>query len=57
MQTKRQKVMLPMQPGDVPETFADIAAIQDELGYAPRTRITDGVPRFVDWFRDYHGNR
>lgn len=46
-----------MQPGDVSETFANIAAIQDELGYAPKTRITDGVPRFVDWFRDYHGSR
>ena len=45
--------MLPMQDGDVPATYADIAAISDELGYRPSTRIDVGVPRFVDWFRDF----
>jgi len=46
---------LPMQPGDVPRTFADIAAITRDLGYRPTTRIESGVPNFVAWYRDYHG--
>ncbi|GAA0735074.1 SDR family NAD(P)-dependent oxidoreductase [Sphingomonas japonica] len=45
----------PMQPGDVPRTFADIDAIQRDLGYAPTTGIDVGIPRFVDWYRRYHG--
>ena len=45
----------PMQPGDVRETFADISAIQRDLGFAPSTSIEVGVPRFVDWFKAYHG--
>ncbi|ODU22723.1 MAG: protein CapI [Sphingomonas sp. SCN 67-18] len=45
----------PMQPGDVRETYADISAIADDLGYAPSTTIATGIPRFVDWFRAYHG--
>jgi len=49
------KDMQPMQPGDVPETFADISAIERDLGFHPTTTIAEGVPRFVHWFRDYHG--
>jgi UDP-glucuronate 4-epimerase len=45
--------MLPMQPGDVYETYADIDAIHADLGYAPTTPISVGVPNFVDWFRTY----
>ena len=45
----------PMQPGEVVETFADIAAIQRDLGFAPSIPIDVGLPRFVDWYRDYHG--
>lgn len=45
----------PMQAGDVPATYADITAIQADLGYAPTTSIEVGVPRFVRWYRDYHG--
>ena len=45
----------PMQIGDVPETFADISAIERDHGFAPRTSIDEGVPRFVAWYRDYHG--
>ncbi len=44
----------PMQPGDVRETYADISAISADLGYAPTTCISDGVPKFVDWFKVYH---
>ena len=47
--------MKPMQPGDVRETFADISAIERDLGFHPTTSIADGVPRFVSWFRGYHG--
>jgi UDP-glucuronate 4-epimerase len=43
-----------MQPGDVAETYADIAAAQKDLGFSPSTPITEGIPKFVDWFRQYH---
>ena len=44
----------PMQPGDVPESFADIDAIRRDLGFEPATSIDVGVNRFVDWYRSYH---
>lgn len=47
----------PMQPGDVKETFADISAIERDHGFKPMTSIDEGVPRFVAWYRDYHGIR
>ena len=50
-----EKIMLPMQAGDVPSTHADIDAIANDLGYAPTTPIEVGVPAFVRWYRDYHG--
>lgn len=46
--------LLPMQPGDVPDTAADISELVALLGPRPRTPIEEGVPRFVDWFRSYH---
>ena len=49
-----EKTLLPMQPGDVRDTYADISAIERDLGYAPTTTIDVGVPRFVEWYRDYH---
>jgi len=45
----------PMQIGDVKETFADISAIERDLGFEPATAIDEGIPRFVAWYRDYHG--
>lgn len=45
----------PRQPGDVLSTYADIAAISRDLGYAPTTSIETGVPNFVQWYRGYHG--
>ncbi len=45
----------PMQPGDVEQTFADIAATQEQLGFAPTTPIEVGVPRFVAWYRQHYG--
>ncbi len=47
--------MHPMQAGDVKDTFADVSTISTELGYAPSTRIEDGIPQFVAWYRRYHG--
>jgi UDP-glucuronate 4-epimerase len=48
------KEMHPLQPGDVPESFADISAISRDLGFAPTTTIAEGIPRFIRWYRDYH---
>jgi UDP-glucuronate 4-epimerase len=45
----------PMQPGDVPATYADIDAIARDHGYAPTTALDIGMPKFVDWYRAYHG--
>lgn len=45
----------PMQVGDVEETFADISAIARDHGFKPSTGIDDGIPRFVRWYREYHG--
>jgi UDP-glucuronate 4-epimerase len=45
----------PMQAGDVKETFADISAIERDHGFEPTTSIEDGIPRFVSWYREYHG--
>jgi UDP-glucuronate 4-epimerase len=45
----------PMQAGDVKETYADISAIERDHGFAPTTSIDQGVPRFVEWYREYHG--
>lgn len=48
------KEMMPIQPGDVPETFADIDALQNDVGFRPDTPIEVGIQKFVDWFRNYH---
>ena len=45
----------PMQAGDVRETYADISAIERDHGFQPATAIDEGIPRFVDWYRSYHG--
>jgi nucleoside-diphosphate-sugar epimerase len=46
----------PMQPGDVPATFADISKSREMLGYNPTTKIQDGIPKFVEWFRTNSGS-
>jgi UDP-glucuronate 4-epimerase len=51
---KVEKRLLPMQPGDVPDTWADVTALRRDVGYAPNTSIEDGVARFVAWYREYH---
>lgn len=47
------KEMLPMQPGDVPDTFADVADLVKEFHYQPATPVEDGIAHFVAWYRDY----
>jgi len=49
-----RKNMLPMQPGDVPKTFADVDALVADIGFQPKTPIEVGVQRFVDWYRDFY---
>ena len=48
------KQFLPLQPGDVPESFADIEASRRDLGFEPRTTIEAGLARFVQWYKRYH---
>lgn len=50
-----KKNFLPLQPGDVPATAADITAIHAAVGYQPRTDISEGIPRFVKWYREFYG--
>jgi UDP-glucuronate 4-epimerase len=45
---------MPMQPGDVPATWADASLLRELTGYAPETNVTDGIAKFVEWFRDYY---
>jgi len=49
-----EKRLLPMQPGDVPDTWADVSALRRDVGYAPGTSIEDGVARFAEWYRGYY---
>ena len=51
---KAKTEMLPMQPGDVPATFADVDDLMREVGFKPAMRIEDGIKRFVDWYKAYH---
>jgi UDP-glucuronate 4-epimerase len=51
---KAQKIMLPMQQGDVADTFADVTELAADVGYQPSTPIGCGVRNFVEWFRDYY---
>ncbi len=50
-----RRELLPMQPGDVPDTHADVSDLVAELGYRPKVSVDEGVRRFIDWFRAYYG--
>jgi UDP-glucuronate 4-epimerase len=54
---KAELNLMPMQPGDVARTEADVEATREALGYAPKTPVEVGVGRFVDWYLDYYGRR
>jgi UDP-glucuronate 4-epimerase len=49
------KNLLPLQPGDVPDTYADVDALIEDVGYRPATPIEVGVGRFIEWYRSYYG--
>ena len=51
---KAEKQLLPMQPGDVPDTWADVEALVEDVGYRPATPVEEGVKRFVDWYLSYY---
>lgn len=49
-----EKIMAPMAPGDVYETYADIDASKDVFGYDPKTSLAEGIPKFITWYKDYY---
>jgi UDP-glucuronate 4-epimerase len=52
---KAQRNLLPLQPGDVPDTFADVSDLERDVGYRPTTSVEEGVAAFVEWYRGYYG--
>ena len=52
---KAEQELLPLQPGDVPDTYADVSDLVRDMDYQPATRVEDGVARFVTWYRSYYG--
>jgi UDP-glucuronate 4-epimerase len=50
-----QKILLPLQPGDVPDTYADVSELRHDVGYSPSTPVEVGIARFVAWYRAYYG--
>ncbi len=50
-----KKNYLPMQPGDVPITYADVEDLMEDVGFRPSTSIEDGIAQFVQWYREYYG--
>ncbi len=48
------KNMLPLQPGDVPDTYADVSDLVNDLGYKPATLLEDGINNFVEWYKDFY---
>lgn len=52
---KAERRLAPLQPGDVPDTHADVDALRRDTGYAPSTPVEEGVAKFVDWYRGYYG--
>ncbi len=49
-----QRNLLPMQPGDVPDTAADVSDLIADMGYQPQTQIETGIANFVAWYRQYY---
>ena len=48
------KNLLPLQPGDVPDTYADVEALVEDVGYRPKTTIEQGIARFTEWYREFY---
>ena len=51
---KAEKNFLPIQPGDVPATYADVEDLTRDVGFAPATPIEEGIARFVRWYREFY---
>ena len=51
---KAEKNLLPLQPGDVPDTYADVQDLVDDVDYKPSTTVETGVNNFVEWYLDYY---
>ena len=51
-----EKNLLPLQPGDVPETYADVEDLVKQFDYKPTTNVEEGIIRFVSWHKDYYNN-
>jgi len=51
---KARMNLLPMQPGDVPRTFADIDDLMKDVSFKPATSVEDGIRRFIEWYREYY---
>lgn len=49
-----EKIMLPMQPGDVERTYADTSRLEEKVAYKPKTEIEDGINQFVQWYKEYN---
>ncbi|MGB3767527.1 MAG: capsular biosynthesis protein CpsI, partial [Phormidesmis sp.] len=49
-----EKNMMPMQPGDVPATYADVQDLIDDVGFKPDTPLSEGIAKFVAWYKDYY---
>ena len=54
MGIKADKELLPLQPGDIPDTYADVDSLVKELNYIPSMSVKQGVKHFVEWFKEYH---
>ena len=51
---KAKKILLPMQPGDVPSTFSDCTNLEEYINYRPNTSIKDGIEAFINWYKDFY---
>jgi hypothetical protein len=54
--TQKEAILnkMPMQPGDVPSTFADVKSLEQDVGYKSKTKVDEGIKIFVDWYREYY---
>ena len=51
---KAERNLLPLQAGDVPDTYADVSKLITDVGYKPDTTVEEGISNFVDWYREYY---
>ena len=51
---KAEKIFLPLQPGDLTETYADVNDLVDQFNYKPSTTVEEGISQFINWYREYY---